>query len=152
MKKLLTLFLSLIALLPIYAQTERGEQVLVFRNTGEVNLFFSEQLDSIVYSRLDTANVEHENIVSQIFYSPDTAIVIPINEIDSVAFGSRNETVFKKEVRQLNDVDCQWIIKYDGSNIFYKLFHSSIPFCLFYAHHAGQADLRMYWLFLPNRP
>ena len=121
MKKLLTLFLSLIALLPIYAQTERGEQVLVFRNTGEVNLFFSEQLDSIVYSRLDTANVEHENIVSQIFYSPDTAIVIPINEIDSVAFGSRNETVFKKEVRQLNDVDCQWIIKYDGSNIFYKL-------------------------------
>lgn len=121
MKKLLTLFLSLIALLPIYAQTERGEQVLVFRNTGEVNLFFSEQLDSIVYSRLDTANVEHENIVSQIFYSLDTAIVIPINEIDSVAFGSRNETVFKKEVRQLNDVDCQWIIKYDGSNIFYKL-------------------------------
>ena len=121
MKKLLTLLLSLIALLPIYAQTERGEQVLVFRNTGEVNLFFSEQLDSIVYSRLDTANVEHENIVSQIFYSPDTAIVIPINEIDSVAFGSRNETVFKKEVRQLNDVDCQWIIRYDGRNIYYKL-------------------------------
>lgn len=121
MKKLLTLLLSLIALLSIYAQTERGEQVLVFRNTGEVNLFFSEQLDSIVYSRLDTDNVEHENIVSQIFFSPDTAIVIPINEIDSVAFGSRNETVFKKEVRQLNDVDCQWIIRYDGCNIFYKL-------------------------------
>ena len=115
------LLLLLIALLPIQAQTERGEQVLVFRSTGEVNLFFSEQLDSIVYSRLDTDSVEHENIVSQIFYSPDTAIVIPINEIDSVAFGSRNETVFKKEVRQLNDVDNQWIIKFDGSNIFYKL-------------------------------
>ena len=121
MKKLLILLLLLIALLPIQAQTERGEQVLVFRSTGEVNLFFSEQLDSIVYSRLDTDSVEHENIVSQIFYSPDTAIVIPINEIDSVAFGSRNETVFKKEVRQLNDVDNQWIIKFDGSNIFYKL-------------------------------
>lgn len=121
MKKIITLFLSLIALLPICAQTERGEQVLVFRNTGEVNLFFSEQLDSIVYSRLDTSNIKHEDIVSQIFYSPDTAIIIPINEIDSVAFGSRNETVFKKEVRQLNDVDCQWIIRYDGTNIFYKL-------------------------------
>ena len=95
--------------------------MLVFRNTGEVNLFFSEQLDSIVYSRLDTSNIKHEDIVSQIFYSPDTAIIIPINEIDSVAFGSRNETVFKKEVRQLNDVDCQWIIRYDGTNIFYKL-------------------------------
>lgn len=90
MKKIITLFLSLIALLPICAQTERGEQVLVFRNTGEVNLFFSEQLDSIVYSRLDTSNIKHEDIVSQIFYSPDTAIIIPINEIDSVAFGSRN--------------------------------------------------------------
>ena len=78
MKKLLILLLLLIALLPIQAQTERGEQVLVFRSTGEVNLFFSEQLDSIVYSRLDTDSVEHENIVSQIFYSPDTAIVIPL--------------------------------------------------------------------------
>lgn len=99
MRKIIFLFLSLFTLLPTCAQTERGEQVLVFRNTGEVNLFFSEQLDSIIYSRIDTANIKHEKIVSQIFYSPDTAIVIPINEIDSVAFGSRNEVVFKKDVR-----------------------------------------------------
>lgn len=121
MRKIIFLFLSLFTLLPSCAQTERGEQVLVFRNTGEVNLFFSEQLDSIIYSRIDTANVKHENIVSQIFYSPDTAIVIPINEIDSVAFGSRNEVVFKKDVRELNEIDRQYIIRYDGSNIFYKL-------------------------------
>lgn len=121
MRKIIFLFLSLFTLLPTCAQTDRGEQVLVFRNTGEVNLFFSEQLDSIIYSRIDTANIKHEKIVSQIFYSPDTAIVIPINEIDSVAFGSRNEVVFKKDVRELNEVDRQWIIRYDGSNIFYKL-------------------------------
>lgn len=120
MKKNLILLFFFLGLLPLSAQTDKGEQVLVFRNTGEVNLFFSSQLDSIGISRFDASGKEHDNCVSQIFYSQDTVMVVPISEIDSVAFGARNETVFNKDVHILNEADLLWITNYNGEDIYYK--------------------------------
>lgn len=121
MKKHLILLFFFLGLLPLSAQTDKGEQVLVFRNTGEVNLFFSSQLDSIGISRFDASGKEYDNCVSQIFYSQDTVMVVPISEIDSVAFGARNETVFNKDVHILNEADLLWITNYNGEDIYYKL-------------------------------
>lgn len=103
---------------PIKAQSD-DEQVLVFRNTGEVNLFFTSEIDSIVMSCYDADSVMHDRPVSQVFHTADTALVVPVNEIDSVAFGSRNTMEFREGVRQIT-ADSIWISDFDGNIIHYK--------------------------------
>ena len=85
----------------VYAQTE-NDQLLVFRNTGEVNLLYSNEIDSVVCSVYDKDSVVHDEFVTQVFYTQDTTLVVPIAEIDSVAFGSRNIVEYKDNVRLLS--------------------------------------------------
>lgn len=92
----------------------------MFRNTGAVDLFFSSELDSIVTSKMDADSVWHENAVSQIFYSKDTTLIVPLAEIDSVAFGSRNGAELKSDVKVLTAADTLWVIRYDGECIYYR--------------------------------
>lgn len=103
----------------VYAQTE-NDQLLVFRNTGEVNLLYSNEIDSVVCSVYDKDSVAHDEFVTQVFYTPDTTLVVPIAEIDSVAFGSRNIVEYKDNVRRLSAKDISYIIRYDGSVIYYR--------------------------------
>lgn len=120
MRKLLYAFCLLWVVIKVSAQTEQAEPVLVFRNTGEVNLFYSDRLDSIALSKLDADSVEHEGFVSQVFYSEDTTMFVPIQEIDSVAFGNRNEVAMKENVTIMTEEERAWIIRYDGENIYYR--------------------------------
>lgn len=101
------------------AQTD-DEQVLIFRNTGEINLLFTSEIDSIVCSRLDADSVMHDDVVTQVFHTADTVLAVPVAEIDSVTFGSRNGTVVKDGVRMMTASDSTWIIRYDGSNVYYR--------------------------------
>jgi len=111
-RKLMTIIALLTAMFSVWAQTgDRGQQILVFRNTGEVNLFYSNEVDSIT-----------TNETSQIFYTADTMLVVPYSELDSVAVGSRNEMKFHADVKELTeDDDFPWIIRFDGQSIFYRL-------------------------------
>lgn len=98
------------------------DQVLVYRNTGEVYLFYSTDLESISFSKKDADGIDHEEITSQIFLSKDTSLIVPISEIDSVAFGSRNAIEYKSDVRILtSEEDLPWIIRFDGNSVYYKL-------------------------------
>lgn len=116
-----TFFLLILFLLRIqtYAQNG-GEQVLIFRNTGEVNIFYSNRLDSITLSHLDADSIAHEKVVSQIFHSQDTTMFIPISEIDSVTFGTRNTEEFHPDIHRISTTETQWIIRYDGNYIYYE--------------------------------
>lgn len=107
--------------LALHAQGE-DEQVLVFRHTGEVNLFYTSLLDSITLSVYDADSIRHDEVVSQVFHSVDTVLVIPIAEIDSVAFGNRNEVQMRQGVRELTAInDLPWMLRFDGVSIFYRL-------------------------------
>lgn len=110
-RRLMTMLALLTAMVGLWAQNEDvGRQILVFRNTGEVNLFYSNELDSITTN--DTA---------QVFHSVDTTLVVPFAELDSVAVGSRNEIVVNKNVRQLKDeTDIPWLIRTEGNSLFYR--------------------------------
>lgn len=120
MRKIVFAIIFILTYLSVFGQDE-SKQVLVFRNTGEVNLFYSEQLDSITFSRMDKDSVWHDTIVSQIFYAIDTALIVPVAEIDSVAFGSRNEIRLKDDVKNLIESgDIDYIIRYDGNYVYYK--------------------------------
>lgn len=121
MKHIYTIILALLTISVSYAQ-ENSTQILVFRNTGEVNLFFTSEIDSIVTSRINKNNVVNESVISQHFYTKDTCYVIPIAEIDSVAFGNRNVTEFKKDVRILTANDSIWIKGYNNHQLFYDIY------------------------------
>lgn len=115
MKRLhLIILLSLLGLasgLQAQEQTDPGEQLLVFRNTGVVDLLYTNEVDSVV-----------TNDSTQVFYAKDTVLVVPIAELDSVAVGSRNEMKFHDGVRELKKTeDLPWIIRFDGQSIYYRL-------------------------------
>lgn len=121
MRRLLTLISTLVITLALHAQSD-DEQVLVFRHSGEVNLFYASRLDRIELSAYDADSVLHDEVVSQVFYAEDTTMVIPIAEIDSVAFGSRNEIEMRPGVKDMTaETDLPWILRFDGESIYYRL-------------------------------
>lgn len=103
--------LSLTSGLQAQEQADPGEQLLVFRNTGVVDLLYTNEVDSIL-----------TNDTTQVFYAKDTILVVPIAELDSVAVGNRNVREMKPEVRELtSERDLPWIIRVEGSHIYYRL-------------------------------
>ena len=103
--------LSLTSGLQAQEQADPGEQLLVFRNTGVVDLLYTNEVDSIL-----------TNDSTQVFYAKDTVLVVPIAELDSVAVGSRNEMKFHDGVKELKKTeDLPWIIRFDGQSIYYRL-------------------------------
>lgn len=97
-----------------------SRQILVFRNTGEINVLQSGEISKIELSRFDNSDVEHDEYVSQIFYrNDDTRLIVPLAEIDSVAFGVRNYVVPKPQMRRLTDDEASAISSFDGVSIRY---------------------------------
>jgi len=89
---------------------EQGEQLLVFRNTGVVNLLYTHEVDSI----LTTDS-------TQVFYAKDTTLVVPFAELDSVAVGSRNVRKLKATVHELTEErDLPWLIRIEENHLFYR--------------------------------
>lgn len=95
-------------------------QVLVFRKSGEVNLFYNTELDSMVISKMDADSVEHDDYVSQVFFTSDTVMVVPLEEIDSVAFGSRNVIEFRDDVVVIDEQHRSYIISYNVQTVTYN--------------------------------
>ena len=145
MKHLLLILCGIAWSAGLYAQsTDEDEQVLVFRHSGEVNFFYASELDSIVFSNYDADSIWHDETVSQLFYAKDTTLLVPIAEIDSVAFGSRNETVLNNSVHELlDDADFPWIIRTEGSTIYYRKDTPShiLPNAGDKLYYAGTSDL-----------
>lgn len=111
MKRLHLLLYMAIACLGLQAQeAEQGEQLLVFRNTGVVDLLYTNEVDSILTS--DSA---------QVFYAKDTTLVVPFAELDSVAVGSRNVRKLKATVHELTEEqDLPWLIRVEENHLFYR--------------------------------
>jgi len=111
MKRLHLLLYMILVCLGLQAQeAEQGEQLLVFRNTGVVDLLYTNEVDSIL-----------TNDTTQVFYAKDTVLVVPIDELDSVAVGSRNEVRMNADARELAEgTDLPWIIRYDEQSIYYR--------------------------------
>lgn len=143
MKRLhIILLLGMLSLVSgLQAQEDAGEQLLVFRNTGVVDLLYTNEVDSIL-----------TNDTTQVFYAKDTVLVVPLAELDSVAVGSRNEMKFHEGVKELvTEEDLPWITRFDGNHIFYRLDtpQNMLPkkgMKLFYGLHAKGAGIFPYGL------
>ena len=85
MKKLfITLLLASAAVVGM-AQ-DIGEAFYIYRNDGQFNAFFCEDVDSIAYSYYDTEGNCYDEVVSQVVYTRDSVFLIPLAAVDSVAF------------------------------------------------------------------
>ena len=82
---LLLLVVSAFNLLPANAQ-QNQYAIYNYRNDGDFNAWLNIDVDSITYSCIDTLGVEHDDVVVQEVWTPDSVYRIPINAIDSLAF------------------------------------------------------------------
>ncbi len=117
---IITALIAILSTLGLYAQDREGSKILVFRNTGEINIFNSDSISKVELSVFDTDSIAHDEFVSQVFHQKNSSFMtIPLAEIDSVAFGYRNYIEPKKGVRRLTDEEAEAITSFDGENILY---------------------------------
>lgn len=96
-KAITALTLAVASFLPVNAQ----DAFFVYRNDGQFNAFFNDEIDSIVCSNIDLDSIVHEEFVVQEFHTPDSIYRIPIASIDSVGF-QKLPTVYKDNVVSLD--------------------------------------------------
>ena len=90
-----------------------GEALYIYRNDGQFNAFFREEIDSIGFSHYDADSLRYNKIASQVVYTPDSTYMIPLVAIDSVCFVTP-PTVYKKGVTRLEYNLLDYIIGADG--------------------------------------
>lgn len=101
----------------MYAQdAEAPKAFFVYRNDGQFNAFFYDEIDSISFSNLDADSVLFEDIVTQEIWTADTVYRIPLASIDSVGF-QKLPTVYKENVVSLDGELWNYIMSVDTAAI-----------------------------------
>ena len=118
-KYLLAFILCSVYILPTMAQ----ETFYVYRNDGVLHGFFKEDVDSMLYSKIDIDSVEHNDYVVQEIYTKDSVFRIPLAAIDSVGFVTP-QTVYKPGVIDMGEELCKYVISSTDTTI---LLQSSTP-------------------------
>lgn len=120
MRKIFFTALCLLATAVAFAQSDTHHQILIFRNTGATDIVYTDNLKGIELSCFDKDSVEHDGYVSQVFKRINgDNIIVPIAEIDSVAFGPRRIIEAKPDVRRLTDEEASAISAFDETYIIY---------------------------------
>ena len=119
---LLLLVVSAFNLLPANAQ-QNQYAIYNYRNDGDFNAWLNIDVDSITYSCIDTFGVEHDDVVVQEVWTPDSVYRIPINAIDSLAFRAP-KTVMKSNVFIIRESHVPFTLGVDSLSI---VFNSTIP-------------------------
>lgn len=71
----------------VWAQEiEDGEAFYVYRNDGDFNAFFYDQVIRMGYSKFDLDSVEYDVYVVQEIETEDSLYRIPLSAIDSIGF------------------------------------------------------------------
>lgn len=99
MKKFFLTMMFAVAAMAGMAQTI-GEAFYIYRNDGQFNAFFRDEVDSIAYSNFDADSVFYDEVVMQVVYTADSIYRIPLAAVDSVAFVTP-ETKYKPGVKQI---------------------------------------------------
>ena len=111
MKRLYLILLLAAVALSGMAQTV-GEAFYIYRNDGQFNAFFRDEVDSIAYSHYDADSVYYDENVTQLVYTADSLYRIPLAAIDSVAF-VQPETIVNDDVFLLTAEHSPYIFNAD---------------------------------------
>lgn len=95
----ISILLSIINCTPLFAQDEEiYEAFYIYRNDGEFNGFFYDEVLDMRYSKLDLDSLEHEDYVVQEVVTADSIYRIPLCVIDSVGF-IQPEIIISKDIK-----------------------------------------------------
>lgn len=115
------LLTNLFGLTTVHAQdAETPKAFFVYRNDGQFNAFFYDEIDSISFSNLDADSVLFEDIVTQEIWTTDTVYRIPLASIDSVGF-QKLPTVYKEGVTELTDSLFDSLLRADSLSLKFDL-------------------------------
>ncbi len=134
MKTLRLFLLSLLAIataVPAVAQViEDGEAFYIYRNDGNFDGFFYDEVKEIRYSKLDLDNVEHEDYVVQEVVLEDSIHRIPLAAIDSVGF-VQPEIILNPKLKNLDELGLtQYLMKIEDGG--YEIIFKTIPYEMYY--------------------
>lgn len=122
MRKLFILLLMAVTAITATAQTV-GEAFYIYRNDGQFNAFFRDEVDSIAYSHYDADSVYYDENVTQLVYTPDSLYRIPLAAIDSIGF-VQPETKYKEDAVPLTGQLFDYLVRADGLAL---TFDASLP-------------------------
>ena len=118
----LLLLVSAFNLMPANAQ-QNQYAIYNYRNDGNFNAWLNIDVDSITYSCIDTLGVEHDDVVVQEVWTPDSVYRIPISAIDSLGFHAP-EPEYRDNVFHITEEHLPYIIAVDDYSI---TFSTSLP-------------------------
>ena len=119
MKKVQLIIFYLTVVLTTMAQTI-GEAFYIYRNDGQFNAFFRDEVDSIAYSHYDADSLFYDEIVMQLVYTADSLYHIPLAAIDSVGF-VQPETKYKEDAVPLIGSIFDYLISSDSLSLIFAL-------------------------------
>ena len=121
MKRLYFILLLAAVTLSVMAQNV-GEAFYIYRNDGQFNAFFRDEVISIDYSYEDADGNTYDEIVTQIVNTADSVYKIPLAAIDSIGF-VQPETKYTNSVVRMEPL-LPYIISVDGLMV---VFASNMP-------------------------
>lgn len=121
--RLLVLFITVVSVMPVMAQDNPQYALYNYRNDGDFNAWLNIDIDSITYSCIDTLGIEHDDVVVQEVWTPDSVYRIPIEAIDSIGFRAP-AIEYQDNVFHITTEHLPYIVTVDSLTI---TFYSSLP-------------------------
>ena len=115
---LLLFTLAAVGIRPVQAQQQHSSQYALYnyRNDGDFNAWLNIDIDSITYSCIDTLGVEHDDVVVQEVWTPDSLYRIPLEAIDSIGFRTP-EPVYKDNIFHIRKYHMPFILEAEGLSL-----------------------------------
>ncbi len=113
MRKLILFLLLLTSSLIAKAQ-QVGDYYYIYRNDGQFNAFFSNEIDSMTFSNYDADSILYDEVVTQVVYTADSIYRIPLAVVDSVSFVTP-KTIVNNDVFALTSEHSPFISQADTS-------------------------------------
>lgn len=117
-KCLLACLFTLPPMMTVEAQNV-SDAFYIYRNDGQFNAFFRDEVDSIAYSYYDADSVYYNDIVTQIIYTPDSIYRIPLAAIDSVGF-VQPETKYQSSVMRMTEEWLPYVLAIGDNSITFR--------------------------------
>jgi len=121
--RLLVLMVTMLYFAPTFAQESQQPAIYNYRNDGQFNAWLDIDVEKITYSCTDLDGVEHDDIVVQEVWTPDSVYRIPISAIDSIGFRAPKPE-FKEGIFHITEDHLPYAVSVENLSV---ILNSSIP-------------------------